>query len=284
MSAVVLARLTFFYVNEPVVEMREKPTVQSEVVSAAYYSEKVGVLETLGEWLHVQTAVDGYQGWVPKRVVHQTDAELFKTPDVQVAKVTRVSALLYDKKDTAYGPILHLPFESQLEVQDATDKRWIKVRTVDGKDGYIQRGCVSFDAKVYTMQEIPALADQFLGLPYTWGGRSGFGYDCSGFVQMLYRQMNILLPRDSKDQINYSGFTATTREALKPGDLIFWGPAQDKIRHVGMYLGNDEFIHATTSEGMPWLHKSRLSDTEWRGESREGVTYSYRAFRTLKHE
>lgn len=275
MSSLVLARLAFFYVNEPVCEMREKPTVQSEVVSGAYYSERLHVLETLGDWLHVQTAVDGYKGWVPKRVVHQSGVELHKNPDVQIAKVKCVSALLYDKKDTAYGPVLHLPFESRLEVQEIVDSRWIAVRQIDGKVGYIQRGCISIDDKAYTMQEIVALADQFLGLPYTWGGRSGFGYDCSGFVQMLYRQMHILLPRDSKDQINYSGFTATTREALKPGDLIFFGPAQDKIRHVGLYVGNDEFIHATTSEQMPWIHKSRLSQPEWNGES------SYRAFRTL---
>lgn len=281
MNVVLLAVSTFFYVNAPVVELREKPLQESEVVSSAYYSERVNVVETLGDWLKVQTVVDSYEGWIPKNIVFLSQNELFKDQKQQVAKIARLSCLVYDRKDIAFGPALRLPFECSVLVQDASDKRWITVRTLDGKDRYIQRGDLSFDSKALSMQELIALADQFLGLPYTWGGRSSLGYDCSGFVQMLFRQMNIALPRDSKDQLNFTGFATTTKEELKPGDLIFWGLAEDRIRHVGLYIGNDEFIHASARENMPWIRKSRLSDLEWNGQGLADAGYKYRTFRTL---
>ena len=99
---------------------------------------------------------------------------------------------------------------------------------------------------------------------------------------MLYRQMHIYLPRDSKDQLKFEGFEAAARDALKPGDLIFWGLAEDKIRHVGMYLGNGEFIHASARENKPYLRISKLNDLEWNGTGSGKAGYAYRAFRTLK--
>ena len=95
---------------------------------------------------------------------------------------------------------------------------------------------------------------------------------------MLYRQMGIYLPRDSKDQIHWEGFTAIPIDQLLPGDLIFFGLAQDKIRHVGLYLGNNKFIHATVAENAPYIRVSLLSDPEWNGSGR----FVYRAARTLK--
>lgn len=283
MCIVFLAVVSLFYINEPVIEMREKASAQSEVVSTAYYSEQVNVLDNTPspEWCKIQTSIDGYEGWVKKDALKQSEVALFKD-NAPLAKVMRCSALLYDKADTAFGPILILPFESRLEVLDASNKRWIKVVTIDGKEGFIQRGDIALDSKVCTMQEVLTLTKQFLGLPYIWGGRSSFGYDCSGFVQMLYRQMNVLLPRDSKDQFKYDGLVATSKENIKPGDLIFWGLAEDKIRHVGLYLGNDEFIHSSVRENKPWVRKSLLTDIEWNGLGQAEAGYCYRAFRTLK--
>jgi Cell wall-associated hydrolases (invasion-associated proteins) len=69
------------------------------------------------------------------------------------------------------------------------------------------------------------LSKRFLELPYTWGGRSSFGYDCSGFVQMLYRQMGIFIPRDAIDQMHWEKFTPIPIEEAQLGDLYFLGPS-----------------------------------------------------------
>ena len=273
--SIVLAISTFLYVNEPVAVMREAATKNSEVVSSAYYSEEIKILEELGDWLKIQTTCDAYEGWVPKNVIHTTANEFIPS-----AKVSRIAGLLYDRMDTSHGPILRLPFESRLAVQDSSDKRWIKVTMHDQKVGFIQRGELSFNLEPCTRDEMIALSEEFLNLPYIWGGRSSVGYDCSGFTQMLYRQMGVSIPRDSKDQMNDEQFLVV--EKPKAGDLIFWGLAEDKIRHVGLSLGGDLFIHATVRENKPWIHKSSLSDPEWDGSGKGDAGYAFRCFRSLK--
>jgi gamma-D-glutamyl-L-lysine dipeptidyl-peptidase len=276
-----LASLPFYYINEPVVNMREKPGTESEIVSQAYYSEAIRTLEEAVDWVKIETTIDHYQGWVKKSVLVQTPKAFSSDPSSVIARVNRCAAHLYGVSDTVFGPMMTLPFESRLEVlepKQESDSRWIKVSLVDGRQGYIQRGDITLNPNLLNSNEMCALSGHFLNLPYTWGGRSSFGYDCSGFVQMLYRQMGIYLPRDSKDQIQWEGFAAISLDNLLPGDLIFFGLAQDKIRHVGLYLGNNKFIHATVAENAPYIHTSLLSDPEWNGSGR----LVYRAARSLK--
>ena len=158
--------------------------------------------------------------------------------------------------------------------------RWLHVALPSGELVYIQRGDVSFQHILLSLEEMCQYSKNFLGLPYTYGGRSSFGYDCSGYVQMLYRLMGIFIPRDSKDQIHWDGFSPTTVENLHPGDLIFFGPAEDKVGHVGMFLRDEEFIHAGVSTNMPYIRIARLADPDFNGSGRWG----YRAFRTIKKQ
>ncbi|MBS4168332.1 SH3 domain-containing C40 family peptidase [Parachlamydia sp. AcF125] len=282
MTSLFLAFLPlFYYINSPVIEMREQPNQESEIVSQAYFAEGIKVLEEAHDWIKIETTVDHYKGWIKKGSLCQRQDSFLSNSSTTFAKVNRCAAHLYSVQDTVYGPILTLPFESKLEVlepKEESNSRWIKVSLVDGREGYIQRGDVAVNPTFVGREQMCNLSLQFLGLPYTWGGRSSFGYDCSGFVQMLYRQMGIYLPRDTKDQINWKGLTAISVEELSPGDLIFFGLAEDKIRHVGLYLGNNQFIHATVAENLPYIRISKLSDPEWNGSGR----FIYRAARKLK--
>lgn len=278
-----LASLSLFtYVCSPVVNMREMPKQDAEIVSQAYFAEEVTILEEAQDWVKIETAIDQYPGWVQKNSLCQKPDSFFANNAKLIAKVNRLAAHLYHVQDTIYGPILTLPFDSKLEVLEPTEpesnSRWIKVALVDGREAYIQRGDVTFNQSPLTIDQICSLSTQFLGLPYTWGGRSSFGYDCSGFVQMLYRQTGHHLPRDSKDQMRWEGFTAIPLEQLHRGDLIFFGLAEDKIRHVSLYLGNNLFIHSTVAENAPYIHISDLKDPEWNGSGR----FVYRTARRLK--
>jgi hypothetical protein len=251
--------------------MRQEPTENSEIVSQGYFSEQVNLIENHEDWVKIETIIDHYQGWVKKASLHERETSFLSNPLSIWAKVNRCAAHIYDRQDTIYGPILTLPYDSKLEVLEPNQEsksRWIKVLLVDGRIGYIQRGDVSIHPISLDRYQMCALSLHFLGLPYTWGGRSSFGYDCSGFVQMLYRQMGIYLPRDAKDQINWIGFTPIAITHLSPGDLIFFGLAEDQIRHVGLYLGSNQFIHATTAENSPYIRISSLFDSEWNGSSR----------------
>lgn len=267
--------LSLFCILSPVQDMRETASNDAKVVSQAYYSEQVEVVEDAGDWVKVKTVIDQYEGWIKKISLQPVKAG-------EMAKVTTVAAHLYHTNDTEYGPRLTLPFESCIEVIDKSHPRWIKVRTIDDQMLFIQRGDVTFDlTTALSREEMVDLSKKFLHRPYTWGGRTSFGYDCSGFVQMLYRQMQILLPRDSKDQANYAGFKEVAEAELRPGDTIYWGLDKERIRHVGMYIGNNSFIHASARENMPYIRISKLTDSEWDGTDKGAGSYAYRTFRSL---
>ena len=83
-----------------------------------------------------------------------------------------------------------------------------------------------------------------MGTPYTWGGDDTNGYDCSGLIQYAYGQHGIILPRVSRDQARMGRAVERQLEALRPGDILGFSVEGDQITHVGLYVGNGEFIHS----------------------------------------
>lgn len=91
------------------------------------------------------------------------------------------------------------------------------------------------------------MARQYLGVPYVWAGRSPGGFDCSGFIYFLFDQIGYGLPRMADGQFEVG--IPVSRNALQPGDLVFFTTYEPGPSHVGIYLGNDQFIHASSGAG-----------------------------------
>lgn len=105
--------------------------------------------------------------------------------------------------------------------------------------------------------KIISTSKNYLGVPYVWGGTSPQGFDCSGFIQYVFSKNGISLPRVTSDQ--YNAGTSVSKSNLIPGDLVFFETYKPGPSHIGIYLGNNQFIHA--SSGAEKVTISNLTST-----------------------
>ena len=274
----------YYCINVPVLNMFREPVHRSEIVSQALFAESVDVITEDGDsggWMKIRTLADNYEGWVDKSGICSIPEE----ESSNIIKINRLSAHVYDVKDTIYGPMMTLPFGVRLVAEGGFDEkgngRWVPVILPDGRRAYVQRGDVSTgEQKVHRSEDVCQLSLSFLGIPYTWGGRSSFGFDCSGFVHMLYREMGIYIPRDSQQQFLWEGLKEASIHDINEAGLVFFGNGPNAIKHVGLHLGNGTFIHTcAVTENAPYVRISSLSDLEWNGSG----YYPYVALKNLLH-
>jgi len=253
-------------VVEPVANMYSAPSQDADVVSQAIFGSSVVLVEEISAWAKVQTD-DDYSGWMLLAALRRSGAAdpaygLTGT----VAQVENLAANVYREPNvTKHQPVLKLPFAAHLEVVAEPENdggRWVEVRLPDGRSAWIQRGDVNLNPRPLSAKETIDLAKRFLGITYLWGGTSSFGFDCSGFTQMLVRRRGIVMPRDADVQAAWAGVTPVKRSKLQAGDLVFFGESPQKITHTGMYIGHGKFIHDSTHEH-PGVQISRLADQHW---------------------
>lgn len=251
-----LAEYKHAVVNVPVANMFSGPSAKVDVVSQAIFGSNIDVLKEEPEWVKIQTPEDQYKGWVKRSDLVDLGEDRNYASSGEVAVVEDLQAHLYpDPSVTHHAPTVTVPFEARLEiVKEKPGGRWLLANLPDRRKAWVQQGAV----KLYkngadipkgdmSVPEMVKFSRRFLGLPYTWGGRSSFGYDCSGFVQMLMKQRGYSIPRDADVQASWSGFEPVSVKHLKAGDVLFFGH-DGKITHTGMYIGHGEFIDATTHD------------------------------------
>jgi gamma-D-glutamyl-L-lysine dipeptidyl-peptidase len=259
--ALFAATLPNAVVLQPVANMYSRPSTDSDVVSQAIYGANVGLIEQKEGWARIRTA-DDYTGWT------QLSGLLPGKPYATTGRAGEVQSLfahIYREASvTKHAPLITVPFEAKLEVvsEPAPDARWYQVRLPDDHAGWIQAGDLSLASKILSIPETLEFSKRFLGLPYTWGGTSSYGYDCSGFPQMLGRRRGINMPRDAQPQAEWTGVAAVERKDLQPGDLLYFGSSEKKITHTGIYLGDGKFINATTHL-TPMVRIDDLNDPYW---------------------
>ena len=191
-------------ITSPVANMYARPNANAAVVSQAVFGANVEIVKRRGSWIEIRTA-DTYTGWVTASSLARRKPYAAVPPFVEVESL--FANVYRDADVTRHRPVLTLPFESHLEVLPARedDPRWLPVRLPSGRKAWIQRGDVSANPNPHPLAEVIEFSRRFLGLPYLWGGTSTYGYDCSGFTQMLYRRHGVLLPRDASQQAAWPG-------------------------------------------------------------------------------
>lgn len=96
--------------------------------------------------------------------------------------------------------------------------------------------------------KVTDIALDYIGVPYVWGGTTPSGFDCSGFTSYSYKQAGVTLPRTASEQ--YTKGQAVSKSNLVEGDLVFFSTYKSGASHVGIYLGDNKFVHASSSAGV----------------------------------
>jgi gamma-D-glutamyl-L-lysine dipeptidyl-peptidase len=184
----------------------------------------------------------GYPGWIPKiQLQRHHDWNIKQGP---VVNTKSKKAVLFSESDE---PLMELSFQTILPFVQKQD-HWVKVKTPSGF-GLISAEKVDIyeskdDIRKGNGLDIVKAGENFLGLPYLWGGMSSFGYDCSGFSYTMCKANGYIIPRDAGDQAKAG--KQVDLEKIEPGDLLFFAFEEGKgrIHHVGIYYGNGKMIHS----------------------------------------
>jgi gamma-D-glutamyl-L-lysine dipeptidyl-peptidase len=229
--------------------LRAKPDDASELVSQTPMGTPMKVLDFMKGWYRVQTP-EYYIGWMDAaglQLINQQELDRWKGSNRYL--YNGMSGYAYDAPGKKGEEVTDLVLDDLFEVK-AEVKGFLKINIPDGRIAYVRKSdCISWKEWSNLQPNIKNLLSvprKMMGSPYLWGGTSVKGADCSGFVKLAFYSQGIILARDASQQARYGEpIDFNNRNNLQPGDLLFFGRSAQRISHVGIYLGNGDFIHCS---------------------------------------
>jgi len=236
------------------VRFRSGPSTGNDILGTYNRGKAVTITGTSGDW--TQCIIDGQSGYVYSRYVTadvQEEAAPSPAPAAEstVGYIKGNNVRFRSGPSTGYSILGEYSYGKALTITGCTGD-WTAV-VIDGTAGYV---CSSYVAKgeITVPQsnntdlgtQIASFALQYVGYNYCWGGKSpDTGFDCSGLVYYTYANFGYSLYRVADDMANYNGELVTGE--LQPGDILCFYSGENYVGHVGIYIGNGQFVHASSS-------------------------------------
>jgi cell wall-associated NlpC family hydrolase len=212
----------------PQAPLRREPRPDAPLDTEALKGERVTVYDANAEgWAWGQLAADNYVGWLPS-------AALAPPGPLPTHRVAALRTLVFPGPSIKLPPVEALPFGAALNIARVEDRLAI---TPSG--GYVPAAHLAPIGN--NERDFVAVAEQFVGTPYLWGGKTALGLDCSGLVQLALSACGLQCPRDSDMQERALGSALDHKASsfkLQRGDLIFWAG------HVAIARDRDSLVHA----------------------------------------
>lgn len=211
----------FAYCQVPIAPLRSQPRHEAEMTSQLVFGETCTVHEPAANgFFRVTCTHDGYEGFCMGNQLMMSA----ETPEENEAYFGNWLNTVYDQA----GHPMVIPFGS----------RWPQAFEALFQT---EASALCPLPSALTPHNLRSISSLYINTPYLWGGRTVFGADCSGFVQMVMRAFGYALPRDASEQ--FAGFSSQVRTEGDWGDLAFF-ESEGRIVHVGILLAPDQIIHA----------------------------------------
>lgn len=230
-------------VTADLLNVRSGASTSSDVLAQLTRDSQVSIIDSANGWYQVSTG--GVSGWVSGDYLQVSDGKVKGSITGENVNVRTGPGKGYD--------ILICVTAENVEILGNSDG-WYNVRFSSGIEGWVIGDYVSTGGSVISRGEtigrqMVSYAKQFLGVRYVWGGNSSSGFDCSGFVKAVYANAGIDLYRVAADQATQGTYINASN--LRIGDLIFFDTdgGRNYINHVGIYIGDGQFIHASSGKG-----------------------------------
>ena len=230
---------------QSVIPVRAVPSHKSEMVTQVLFGELYRILQKDDEWLMIQLAYDNYSGWIHSAQSHSLEEpEFIRLFNIDPAvSIDLVQLISNDTKQTM------LPIMLGSSLPGYNGQNFTIGKQIFSFDGLIADNKI-FETAITPKERLKAkhsIIDDallFLNDPYFWGGRTPFGIDCSGFVQIVFKLKKIKLLRDAAQQAT-QGETLNFVTEAEPGDLAFFDNLDGDITHVGIFMDKNRIIHAS---------------------------------------